>query len=781
MAFRSDLAAQTLGQTIDALVAGWSAIDAETRQKIVTLIRKHGPLIGNFMLYNAMNVPGRISALLDDLWLLKTVLPAPAVQALQSGLVPADPKGWGTVGIIRVPDDDRLALLRSVARIVDFRVFDNPTKLAAQLDSLVDSRQDRLLEGERAAWTALHQAFAQGGDAATYIQKVAELLKDYPAVEQLIAPHRLWAPQPLRQAEITLPKGMIAGPSRDVAPIDLPFAPPPPSAGSERSVAQTMLAAQPPAGGGVTRYANVNFPSKVLITQRLVPLVIQIALEHEAWSIVSADESSMTLKLGDLTIMLFAEGFDLAASFGGLAAPGAVIANGVASARTVKVQSDTDAEPVVYLLDPQSAGIKQIKLDFFQFGRNILTLSFQSTVVTDPADMAGLANVAVDRVLVQSAVLGKDGQPPDLVLRVVLSADQKTLFYILHSATDGDYNFKPAGQVTLTADPQTYLKGTFDRLSTLAKLSSQARTPEQTAAAKRELADIGINLYAELIPPELKAEYRNKISKDYAGKGLLITSDEPWIPWEMVRPYEIDQDGNELYDDPPLCEKFQLTRWLAGRGAPDLVKMQNGVWVAPPDNLAAAQDESDYFTELRRRQWTIHLDGPLSALSEVDTRFRDGSTELFHFACHGNFNTDDPNESRLKLAGDFLRPSQIIGQRQAGLRKSKPVVFLNACYGGRVGVGLTQLGGWAQRFIDAGASAFIGSLWEINDALAARFAKAFYDRLWGVGEFAGKPPQPLGQAFNEARLAIKAEDEANPTWLAYVLYGDPQGQVVLGG
>ena len=58
---------------------------------------------------------------------------------------------------------------------------------------------------------------------------------------------------------------------------------------------------------------------------------------------------------------------------------------------------------------------------------------------------------------------------------------------------------------------------------------------------------------------------------------------------------------------------------------------------------------------------------------------------------------------------------------------------MNACYGGRVGVGLTQLGGWAQKFLDSGASAFIGSLWEINDVLAARFAAEFYNRLLGLG------------------------------------------------
>ncbi len=68
---------------------------------------------------------------------------------------------------------------------------------------------------------------------------------------------------------------------------------------------------------------------------------------------------------------------------------------------------------------------------------------------------------------------------------------------------------------------------------------------------------------------------------------------------------------------------------------------------------------------------------------------------------------------------------------------------------------------------------------EANDVLAAQFAQEFYDRFFGTGAFAGRP-QPLGQAFHEARMAIRAADPANPTWLAYVLYGDPYGQVVLG-
>jgi len=64
-------------------------------------------------------------------------------------------------------------------------------------------------------------------------------------------------------------------------------------------------------------------------------------------------------------------------------------------------------------------------------------------------------------------------------------------------------------------------------------------------------------------------------------------------------------------------------------------------------------------------------------------------------------------------------------------------------------------------------------LWEINDDLAARFAVEFYNRFFGL---AGHARQPLGQAFHEARLVLKDLDPANPTWLAYALYGNPRAK-----
>jgi CHAT domain-containing protein len=72
--------------------------------------------------------------------------------------------------------------------------------------------------------------------------------------------------------------------------------------------------------------------------------------------------------------------------------------------------------------------------------------------------------------------------------------------------------------------------------------------------------------------------------------------------------------------------------------------------------------------------------------------------------------------------------------------------------------------GWAQQFIAAGAGAFVGTLWPVRSESASLFAHAFYTLLAG-GE-------PLGRAALLARRRA-IQDEPDPTWLAYTVYGDP--------
>jgi hypothetical protein len=364
-----------------------------------------------------------------------------------------------------------------------------------------------------------------------------------------------------------------------------------------------------------------------------------------------------------------------------------------------------------------------------------------------------------------------------LELRVTLSQDRRTLSYTLHSPGGSDYNFRPAGEKQLTGDPSRILQRYLDRLSQLARQPAEGRTPETTAYMLGEMADMGANLYWDLFPTELQREYA-RIRERFAGCSLLITSDEPWIPWELVKPVAYDDAGKLLYNDPFLCETFMLSRWLAGRGAPGRLVLKKGLLVTSADNLQYVQQEADYFAQLHRQQWAATIAGPVTDTLGVKQALSNGDTQLFHFACHGNFDTENPNESRIKLTDGSLSPSDIVGARQGGLRLAQPIVFINACHAGRIGFALTSMGGWAERFVNAGVGAFIGSLWEINDELAAQFAAEFYNRLWGL---AGQQQMALGEAFHGARQAIKAIDPANPTWLAYVLYGDPEGRASIGG
>ena len=121
-------------------------------------------------------------------------------------------------GITAVSDPAREDLLRKMARITDFRVFDDPRRAAAEVDALVSHHQDRLRTeavaagqaSERDQWQAYHAALAAGGDPSDYLRKLEALLGGYPAVRQLIEAHKLWAPAPTLRGfnDPSTPKGV---------------------------------------------------------------------------------------------------------------------------------------------------------------------------------------------------------------------------------------------------------------------------------------------------------------------------------------------------------------------------------------------------------------------------------------------------------------------------------------------------------------------------------------------------------------------------------------------
>jgi CHAT domain len=97
-----------------------------------------------------------------------------------------------------------------------------------------------------------------------------------------------------------------------------------------------------------------------------------------------------------------------------------------------------------------------------------------------------------------------------------------------------------------------------------------------------------------------------------------------------------------------------------------------------------------------------------------------------------------------------------------------PSVFMNSCTSGGAVPLYTDMAGWAEKFLEAGCGALIGSLWEIRDASPLTFAEHFYDEFTG-----GKN---LGESIRAARSVLKRSD---PIYLAYTLYGNPLAKIFI--
>ncbi|MFN8442073.1 MAG: CHAT domain-containing protein [Caldilineaceae bacterium] len=445
--------------------------------------------------------------------------------------------------------------------------------------------------------------------------------------------------------------------------------------------------------------------------------------------------------------------------------------------RTIKVYAAQNSEPAIFLLKGEKLGKTQIKVDFRHRERLIGTATLACEVATRsnsvPAKLVG------DAVEV-SQFLSAPPPPADLELRIVLV--EKTLQFMLHSANPlVGYHWQKVGETTLrTGDPGRWLSDKLEQLNRLARISRDfGRTPHESKQASKvdptEIIDgIGTDLWDELVPKELRYEYWGLIKKlREAGvvKSLLITSDEPWIPWEMLKPYRVDEFTQQSESDSFWAEGFTICRWLAGRGPLDEVKVNAASIVAPVLDLPNVQRE---VKGIRERLTTHHIavGDEIKTVGQVKEAIKGATVQLLHFATHGSFEGENVERSKIALQDGVLMPDDLSLARTGNLRLAHPLIFLNTCNAGRLGFTPTDLGGWADRLLrNVRAFAVIGAQWEVNDALAADFAQTFYNELLNN--------KPLGEAFQIARRAIQQKDPLNPTWLAYTLYGDPNSRVVV--
>ncbi len=575
-------------------------------------------------------------------------------------------------------------------------------------------------------------------------------------------------------------------PSRDAR--GQPNAGAPAKRGATSGLKDTTAPSQGEARGGevVQFHTYVDFPPTISNRNDVkYPLVVQLVRDRPRESRSQAEVGiAFQDKIEYVDVVVRAPGFEEVSGYG------AGAHDGPALRRTIAVPQDGDSQPAVFLMQlvDDHTGPHRVTVDFYHRGRNAGSLTLEVAVRSFPflgrgtrrgetngieegeeSPVFGTASVvrAVDGVTI---VQGPPLPAADIELRITQDADGRTLHFHLHSQKLPAMDGRNAGSIVFSdlSRPDLFFDRLAERLSALAARAGTELTGDEVARMEEEVADLGVELYEQLFPAPLRQLYWEMKARRDAGevRNLLIVSDEPWIPWELVKPYDV-VDGNDVEDD-HLAGAWCMSRWLAGAAVPADLNIRAARLIAPMLSLDFVTSEMHYFGSLAARQ--IETAQPISTRAQFLELAEQGGAQLFHFATHGNYNQDFVDESPIVLEGDPLFPSDLTRRRARGLRREKPLVFLNTCHGARVGYNLTGLGGWAQRLVDhLGVTAFVGALWEVNDELASKFAQIFYEELW-----AGKT---LGEAFFSSRQQVRAMQSANPTWLAYTLYGDPNSRV----
>jgi hypothetical protein len=200
-----------------------------------------------------------------------------------------------------------------------------------------------------------------------------------------------------------------------------------------------------------------------------------------------------------------------------------------------------------------------------------------------------------------------------------------------------------------------------------------------------------------------------------------------------------------------------------GLGRPPHIGRLNVLLVVnPTKDLAGADAEADAvceqlqstgvnFAELRHEEATA--EAVLKALG-------DPAVDILHYCGHAFFDGPGETESGLNCADG---PLTLADLRQ--LQHVPRVAFVNACQAGRVrapGTDVPRAQAFAEFFLRAGITAYLGTFWLVSDAGAASFATTLYREL-GAG-------RRLGEAVISGRNELR--DLRNSDWANYLLYGD---------
>lgn len=385
-----------------------------------------------------------------------------------------------------------------------------------------------------------------------------------------------------------------------------------------------------------------------------------------------------------------------------------------------------------------------------------IEIAFQATalgsaeaVLRARTDQAYLGDLRI------SMMVAKQGTPDLRDVKAGIAAPpptaRKATLTVNYSRKDRRYRFMLFGDATGIHNAEQTLDEDIDVMvpRLMAQVNGLARGTAGYSAkdVERMLSGIGAEMWSRLLPDKIKAV----LAARWNGLDRLdIVSEDDMLPWELL--FAHTTGGPQMGF---ISDKWMVTRWFFGAGAPGDVGAGPCVYVIPPNAPPAANDEIEALEKIF----------PAHAIWKTVDELNDGLSRpgmgLLHIAAHNTVRYGDPAASSISLDKPF--PQAMLGPQLQGVLEHRPLVFINACSSAAPTVQWQGATSWASRFLNAGAGAFIGSNWEVRDGTASVFAQEFYMQA--------RQQQPLGLAFQRARA--QSGGPGDPTRFAYSFFGHP--------
>ncbi len=314
--------------------------------------------------------------------------------------------------------------------------------------------------------------------------------------------------------------------------------------------------------------------------------------------------------------------------------------------------------------------------------------------------------------------------------------------------------------------------------------ASEMKTQARRGGANEPLISLGRLLFDALVPSPIQEALR------ILDIPLLINTNTPDIPWELL--YDSKSSPGHF-----LCQHLSMSRQLqSGRntaihrvpfsdrsgvdtaihksrkmGRREAQGLAILFLVNPTSERSLAEEEvATLCTTLPESVSRIILYRQQANQLEMRLRINADTPQVLHYA--GPIpNTSSPGEPMLALAGSSRLDANAASQLLQSFHK-RPLVFLSYYDSSHVGtLPAYDMELLASNLVTAGAGAVISMRWPVNMQRAREFAVLFYQEL--------ADGMSLGEAMRRTRFTMAQRQPEDPSWMSYVLYGDPTVSLII--